>query len=103
MSVSKKELTDFLSEESKKQGEYVSAEVALYPTEGVFWFDSGYLDTDDLERKFLKVEGRLIYRGLSIEGKEKYLMRGRLGSFQLKKEGGRLLVTDYFTPKPGPL
>ena len=96
-------LKDFLSNRKKKQGEYIETKAKLYPTERIFWFDSKYLKRDEQEKKYIETGGNLVYLGLNLGGREKYLLNGWLGNFTLRKEDGKLLVTDYFTPEPGPL
>jgi hypothetical protein len=47
--------------------------------------------------------GRIIYRGLNLRAEERFLLKGKLGNFELRKKGDKLLITDYFTREPGPL
>jgi len=103
MVLRKEKLKNFLDDEAKKEGDHIAIEVKLYPTEQIFWFESPYLEMDDYGNKYLEVEGKLIYRGLDVKEREKYIMKGKLGSFKLHKEEGKLMVTDYFHPKPGPI
>jgi hypothetical protein len=92
----------FLEDESKKVGDYVKSVVNLYTT-GSFWHDSSYLEEDEEGEKYLVGRGRIIYRGLNLRAEERFLLKGKLGNFELRKKGDKLLITDYFTREPGPL
>jgi len=96
-------LAGFLDDESKKEGDYVTGVVEIYTTNSVFWSDSSYLKEDEEGTKYLVDRGRLIYRGLNLRAEEKFLLKGKLGNFELRKKGDKLLITDYFTSEPGPL
>ena len=97
------ELGDFLNDQAKEEGDYIRSEANLYPTERIFWFDSRYLAVDSQGKRYLRAEGKLVYRGFGLKGKEKYLLKSKLGSFKLRKDEGKLFITDYFTSRPGPL
>lgn len=97
------DLVDFLESESKEVGDYIITAVNLYTTDSVFWYDSRYLKEDEEGAKYIVDSGRLIYRGLNLRTEEEFLLKGKLGNFELLRQGDRLLITDYFTPEPGPL
>jgi len=103
MPEAEKDLSGFLEDESKRKGDYVTGVVKVYTTNSVFWSDSTYLKEDEAGTKYLLDRGRLIYRGLNIRAEEKFLLKGKLGNFELRRKEDKLLITNYFTPEPGPL
>jgi hypothetical protein len=94
---------DFLEDEGKRKGDAIKEKVTVFIANSTFWSGSKYLESDPQGRQYLRVSGKLIYRGLTGAGRERYLLTSRLGNFILNKEEGRLLLKNYHNPKPGPL
>ena len=98
-----KNTEDFLEDEGKRKGDAIKEEITVFIANNTFWSGSKYLELDPQGRQYHRVSGKLIYRGLTDTGRERYLLKSRLGNFLLNKEAGRLILRNYHNPKPGPL
>lgn len=96
-----KKLEDFLEDESKSESGMIRAEVKIYPSEGIYWRDNVHLKVDGDGEKYMETEGKLAFIGKNTEGKEQYRLKGKVGNFNLLKEGDKLRITNYFRPELG--